>query len=116
MPHYGLRLRQGLQYRVFDAVQPNPQELELTYTAEDGEEGFPGNITCKVLMKLTDDNAIDIRYEAETDKPTIVNLLNLAGQKKKWQVSIRFLLLPVALLIMQVLLENTIWNSWHGFR
>ena len=44
--------------------------------AEDGEEGFPGNITCKVLMKLTDDNAIDIRYEAETDKPTIVNMTN----------------------------------------
>ena len=67
---------QGFQYRVFDAVQPNPQELELTYVAEDGEEGFPCNITCKVLMKLTDDNAIDIRYEAETDKPTIVNMTN----------------------------------------
>ena len=67
---------QGFQYRVFDAVQPNPQELELPYVAEDGEEGFPGNITCKVLMKLTDDNAIDIRYEAETDKPTIVNMTN----------------------------------------
>ena len=67
---------QGFQYRAFDAVQPNPQELELTYMAEDGEEGFPGNITCKVLMKLTDDNAIDIRYEAETDKPTIVNMTN----------------------------------------
>ena len=67
---------QGFQYRMFDAVQPNPQELELTYVAEDGEEGFPGNITCKVLMNLTDDNAIDIRYEAETDKPTIVNMTN----------------------------------------
>ena len=51
-------------------------EVELTYVAADGEEGFPGNITCKVLMKLTDDNAIDIRYEAETDKPTIVNMTN----------------------------------------
>ena len=66
----------GFQYRVFDAVQPNPQEVELTYVAADGEEGFPGIITCKVLMKLTDDNAIDIRYEAETDKPTIVNMTN----------------------------------------
>ena len=50
--------------------------LQLTYVAKDGEEGFPGNITCKVLMKLTDDNAIDIQYEAETDKPTIVNMTN----------------------------------------
>ena len=67
---------QGFQYRVFDAALLNPQELQLTYRAEDGEEGFPGNITCKVLMKLTDDNAIDIQYEAETDKPTIVNMTN----------------------------------------
>lgn len=67
---------QGFQYQVYDAVQVNPQELELTYLAEDGEEGFPGNATCKVIMKLTDDNAIDIRYEAETDKPTIVNMTN----------------------------------------
>lgn len=66
----------GFQYCVFDAVQPNPQELQLTYLAADGEEGFPGNTTCKVIMKLTDDNAIDIRYEAETDKPTIVNMTN----------------------------------------
>ena len=67
---------QGFQYRVYDAVQLNPQELQLTYVAKDGEEGFPGNITCNVLMKLTDDNAIDIQYEAETDKPTIVNMTN----------------------------------------
>ena len=67
---------QGFQYRVFDAELLNPQELQLTYRAEDGEEGFPGNIICKVLMKLTDDNAIDIQYEAETDKPTIVNMTN----------------------------------------
>ena len=45
---------QGFQYRVYDAVQLNPQELQLTYVAKDGEEGFPGNITCKVLMKLTE--------------------------------------------------------------
>lgn len=66
----------GYQYRVYDALQTGPQELELTYRSKDGEEGFPGNITCKVIMKLTDDNAIDIQYEVETDKPTIVNMTN----------------------------------------
>lgn len=66
----------GFQYRVYDAKLISPQELELTYLSKDCEEGFPGNITCKVLMKLTDDNAIDIQYEAETDKPTIVNMTN----------------------------------------
>ena len=66
----------GFQYQVYDARQTGPQELELTYLSKDGEEGFPGNITCKVLMTQTDDNAIDIRYEAETDQPTIVNMTN----------------------------------------
>ncbi|NDV82835.1 aldose epimerase family protein [Bacteroides sp. 51] len=66
----------GYQYQVFDAKQNGPQELVLTYFSKDGEENFPGNLHCKVVMTLTDDNAIDIRYEAETDKPTIVNMTN----------------------------------------
>ncbi|MBC8592401.1 galactose mutarotase [Oscillospiraceae bacterium N12] len=66
----------GFQYQIFDAKQVSPQEVELTYLAKDGEEGFPGNLNCKVVMTLTDDNAIDIKYEAETDKPTIVNMTN----------------------------------------
>jgi aldose 1-epimerase len=66
----------GFQYQVYDAKQIGRQELQLTYLSKDGEEGFPGNLTCKVTMKLTDDNAIDISYEAETDKPTVVNMTN----------------------------------------
>ena len=66
----------GFQYRVYKGVQKSDQELQLTYLAKDGEEGFPGNLQCTVTMKLTDDNAIDIQYEAETDKPTIVNMTN----------------------------------------
>lgn len=66
----------GFQYRVFSGVQKSNKELQLTYLAKDGEEGFPGNLNCRVTMKLTDDNAINIRYEAETDKPTIVNMTN----------------------------------------
>ena len=66
----------GFQYQIFDAKQVSPQEVELTYLAKDGEDGFPGNLNCQVVMTLTDDNAIDIKYEAETDKPTIVNMTN----------------------------------------
>ena len=77
--NYGHCLHGGpreFQYRVFDAVQKSDRELELAYTAKDGEEGFPGNFNCRVTMTLTDDNAIDIRYEAETDKATVVNMTN----------------------------------------
>ena len=68
----------GFDSKVFDAKQINDQTVELTYLSKDGEEGFPGNLSTKVTMTLTDDNAIDIQYEASTDKETVVNLTNHA--------------------------------------
>ncbi|MDD3309341.1 MAG: galactose mutarotase [Dysgonamonadaceae bacterium] len=67
---------EGFDKKVFNAVQPDSQTVVLTYVSKDGEAGFPGNLNVKVTMKLTDDNAIDINYEAETDKETVVNLTN----------------------------------------
>lgn len=66
----------GFQYRMFDIKQLSAQSLEVSYTSEDGEMGFPGELKVKAVYTLTDDNSIDIRYEAETDKATIVNLTN----------------------------------------
>lgn len=59
--------------------------IELTYTSQDGEEGYPGKLDVKVTYTLTDNNELDIQYEAVTDKPTVVNLtqhsyFNLSGQ------------------------------------
>lgn len=71
--HGGLR---GFQYQVFDVDTIAGQYLALSYFSKDGEEGFPGNLDCKVTFRLTDDNALDIRYSAETDKPTVVNMTN----------------------------------------
>jgi len=66
----------GFQYQMFDIRQINDQSLEVTYVSADGEMGFPGQLTSKAIYTLTDDNALDISYEATTDKPTIVNLTN----------------------------------------
>ena len=71
--HGGLK---GFNSRMFDAKQVDGQTLELGYLAKDGEEGFPGNLACKVTFTLTDDNAIDICYNAETDHTSVVNLTN----------------------------------------
>ncbi len=66
----------GFQKQLFNATQPDSQRVVLTYLSKDGEENFPGNLSVKVTMTLTDDNAIDIAYEAETDMETVVNLTN----------------------------------------
>lgn len=66
----------GFHTQNWDATQTDDKTLELTYLSIDGEEGFPGNLNVKVTYQLTDDNALDIRYEATTDKPTVVNLTN----------------------------------------
>lgn len=51
----------------------------------DGEEGYPGNLSCEVTYFWTPENTWRIEYRAKTDKPTIVNLsqhsyFNLKGE------------------------------------
>ncbi len=50
--------------------------LKLSYLSKDGEEGYPGNLKCIVTYTLTADNELKMRYEATTDKPTVLNLTN----------------------------------------
>lgn len=66
----------GWQYRVYQAQQLNDSTLKLTIVSPDGDNNFPGNMTASVTYTLTGDNALDIQYEATTDKPTIVNMTN----------------------------------------
>jgi aldose 1-epimerase len=50
--------------------------VEFDYLSRDGEEGYPGNLSCKVVYSLTEDNCLKIDYTATSDKPTPVNLTN----------------------------------------
>ena len=66
----------GWMNQVYDAEQIGDSILKLTIVAEDGENGFPGKVTAVTTYKVTADNMLDITWEAETDKPTIINQTN----------------------------------------
>lgn len=66
----------GWQYQVYEPKLIDDTTLELTRVSPDGDEHFPGNLVAKVTYKLTDDNAIDIKYSATTDKKTVINMTN----------------------------------------
>lgn len=80
--------KRGFDKRVW-AVEPLKTSgtsvgARLTYTSPDGEEGFPGTLRVAVTYALSDDGTFTIRYQATTDKATVVTLsnhmsFNLAG-------------------------------------
>jgi aldose 1-epimerase len=79
----------GFDKKVWTAepIEGDAPSIKLSYTAKDGEEGYPGNLKVTVTYVLTNENALEIKYEAETDKKTIVNLtqhsyFNLSGKFK----------------------------------
>ncbi len=70
--------------RGFDKVVWNAQEVKtkdavgvrLTHRSYDGDQGYPGNLSCTVTYSLTNNDELRIDYEATTDKATPINLTN----------------------------------------
>ena len=48
--------------------------VEFSYVSPDGEQGFPGELTCYIRYELNNCREMDIQIRATTDKPTPVNL------------------------------------------
>ncbi len=65
--------------KVFWHVPPSgvsSRSLRLKHVSEDGNEGYPGELSVQVDYALSDSDELSISYHATTDKTTIVNLSN----------------------------------------
>lgn len=55
---------------------PGLAGVKMTLLSPDGEEGYPGNLRVSCTYTLDNENRLSIGYEADTDRPTIINLTN----------------------------------------
>ena len=79
---------EGWQYKVFTVQGQETNYLQLGYTSEDGEMGFPGKVTVTVFFFLDENNTLTVNYVARTEAPTVINLtnhsyFNLSGDPSK---------------------------------
>lgn len=82
--HGGLKGFDKVVWNAEELKSPEGPSLVLTYLSKDGEEGYPGTLSAKVVYTLKENNELAIDFSATTDKPTVVNLtahsyFNLAG-------------------------------------
>jgi aldose 1-epimerase len=81
--HGGFR---GFDKVLWTATGEDPgKSITLRYVSPDGEQGFPGEVSVRVVYTLTDDNELRIDYHATTDRATPLNVsnhayFNLAGE------------------------------------
>lgn len=83
-PHHIHGGDDGITSRHWD-MDVEGQAIYFMYVSPDGEEGYPGNVTFKVVYELTDDNELVVTMTAQTDERTWVNLnhhnyFNLGGR------------------------------------
>ena len=74
----------GFGKRAWRLVEAGARHAILALNSPDGEEGYPGTLDVQVTYRLSD-SELCIQYDAQTSRPTVVNLtnhsyFNLAGE------------------------------------
>ena len=65
----------GFCHRGWQVEELTDDRAVLSLTSPDGEEGYPGTLTARVTYRL-DGSALELRYEAVSDKDTPCSLTN----------------------------------------
>lgn len=66
----------GFDKKIWKCTALNDRLLELAYTSNDGEEGYPGILQAIARFELTSAMELTITYRAETSKTTPVSITN----------------------------------------
>ena len=66
----------GWQYQAYELAEADETHVKLVMNSADGDNNFPGAVTAYVTYTVTEDNRLDISYEATTDAPTVINMTN----------------------------------------
>ncbi|MCR5212916.1 MAG: galactose mutarotase [Eubacterium sp.] len=81
--------KNGVDKKMWTALENSRNESSVSFICKsnDMEQGLPGNVTITVTYSITEDNKFIIKYDAVSDKKTIINLtshmyFNLNGHYK----------------------------------
>jgi aldose 1-epimerase len=72
-------------WRIVRVTQGRQASVTLALISMDGDQGYPGKVEAEVTYSLDDHGALTIRFDARTDRPTVINMtnhaiFNLAGE------------------------------------
>lgn len=76
--HGGKTGFESILWDIVDYSENKNPFVEFQVISQDGDQGYPGNLTAKVKYTLLPDNSLEIKMSAFTDSPTVVNLSNHA--------------------------------------
>lgn len=71
--------KEGFDKKIWQVLSTNDgaePSIKLFLLSRDGDEGYPGNLSVTVTYELKNDGSLSIRYQANTDKRTLINLTN----------------------------------------
>lgn len=69
---------EGFDKRRWEVEMCGLDFVRFSLFSSDGDQGFTGNVNAHVTYHLTEDNAIEVVFEANTDQDTPLNLTNHA--------------------------------------
>lgn len=66
----------GYHQRIWKGIVADDNKVEFSMVSPDKDQGLPGNAQVRVSYKLTNENQLEISYQATADADTIFNMTN----------------------------------------